>query len=180
MTLAPMRLARNSGAPAERCRRTMISAWLASRTLAVSLSVSPFVRLEAAAVMLTMSALSRLAASSKEMRVRVLGSMKRLTNVLPCRAGTFLTSLVPTCLKASAVSRTKWISSADSSRRPNKSLRVQLCVLSVIFFRFQNPHSVGLLVDAFQTHPHAFSGGGREILRYEIRADWQLAVTAVD
>ena len=48
--------------------------------------------------MLMTSALRRIAASSKEVRVRVLGSTKKFTSVLPCRAGTFLTSRAPTCL----------------------------------------------------------------------------------
>src|SRR5262249_1656466 len=54
---------------------------------------------------------------------------KKFTNVFPRRAGTFLISRVPTCLNASAVSRMKLISSADSSRRPNKSFRVQRAVI---------------------------------------------------
>ena len=79
----------------------------ASRIFAVSLSVSPFVRLEVLAEMLITSALKRVAASSNEVRVRVLGSTKKLTSVLPRKAGTFFTSRVPTCLNASAVSSTK-------------------------------------------------------------------------
>src|SRR5439155_18736440 len=67
----------------------------------------------------------RKAASSKEVRVRVLGSIKKLTSVLPRKAGTFFISRVPTCLKASAVSRIKLISSALSSRNPSKSFLVQ-------------------------------------------------------
>src|SRR5690348_12228330 len=82
--------------------------------------------------MLTISALRRLAASSKEVRVRVLGSTKKLTRVLPCKAGTFLTSRVPTSLNASAVSSTSEISAADSSRRPNKSFLVQFSGALVI------------------------------------------------
>src|SRR5262249_49615957 len=106
------------------------SACNASRLRAVSLSVSPLVRLELVAVILITSALSRNAASSKEVRVRVLGSTKKLTSVLPRNAGTFLISRVPTCLNASVVSRTKLISSAVNSRRPNKSLRVQRVVIT--------------------------------------------------
>src|SRR4026209_3018250 len=102
-----------------------MSACNASRLRAVSLSVSPLVRLDVVAAMLITSALSRNAASSKDVRVRVLGSTKKLTRVLPRNAGTFLISRVPTCLNASVVSRTKLISSAVSSRRPSKSLRAQ-------------------------------------------------------
>src|SRR6266404_3463943 len=95
----------------------------------VSLRVSPFVRLDVAVEMLMTSALKRNAASSNEMRVRVLGSTKKLTIVLPRSAGTFLISRVPTCLNASAVSRMKLISSAERSRRPSKSFRVQRPVI---------------------------------------------------
>src|SRR4029450_4402075 len=106
-----------------------MSACNASRLRAVSFNVSPLVRLEVIAEILLTSALSRNAASSNEVRVRVLGSTKKFTNVFPRRAGTFLISRVPTCLNASVVSRTKLISSAESSRRPSKSLRVQRVVI---------------------------------------------------
>src|SRR5207248_10871727 len=106
-----------------------MSACKASRLRAVSLSVSPFVRLDAVAEMLITSALSRKAASSNDVRVQVLGSTKKFTSVFPRRAGTFLISRVPTCLNASAVSRIKVISSADNSRKPSKSLRVQRVVM---------------------------------------------------
>src|SRR5437667_397242 len=88
----------------------------------------PFVRLDVEAERLITSALKRKAASSNEVRVRVLGSTKKFTSVLPRSAGTFLISRVPTCLKASAVSRMKLISSAESSRRPSKSLQFQFMV----------------------------------------------------
>src|SRR5215469_13154274 len=105
-----------------------MSACNASRLRAVSLSVSPLVRLEVVAEILITSALRRNAASSNDVRVRVLGSTKKFTSVLPRSAGTFLISRVPTCLNASVVSRTKLISSADKSRRPKRSLRVQRVV----------------------------------------------------
>src|SRR5215469_7441490 len=107
-----------------------MSACNASRLRAVSFSVSPLVRLEVVAAILITSALRRNAASSKEVRVRVLGSTKKLTSVLPRSAGTFLISRVPTCLNASVVSRTKLISSADNSRSPRRSLRVQRLVIA--------------------------------------------------
>src|SRR6266566_2185411 len=108
----------------------MISTWFASKILAVSFKVSPLLRLEVAAEMLITSALNRKAASSNEVRVRVLGSTKKLTSVFPRNAGTFLISRVPTCLKASAVSRTRLISSTDNSRSPSKSLRFQRVVIA--------------------------------------------------
>jgi hypothetical protein len=51
---------------------------------------------------LSTSADRRLAASSKVVRVRVLGSKKRLTMVLPRSSGTFLTARPPTPAKDSA------------------------------------------------------------------------------
>src|SRR5216117_742859 len=129
MTLDFNRCAKNCGAPAELWRKTRMSACRASRLRAVSVIVSPLVRLDVVAEMLITSALRRNAASSNDVRVRVLGSTKKLTNVLPRNAGTFLISRVPTCLNASVVSRTKLISSAINSRSPIKSLRVQRVVI---------------------------------------------------
>src|SRR4030095_12552669 len=157
----------------------MISAWFASSTRAVSLSVSPFVRLEADAEMLTISALRRLAASSKEVGVRVLGSTKRLIRVLRCSAGTFFNSRVPTCLKASAVSRTRLISSAESSRRPNKSLRVQRSGSLFIFLRVPEPDAIWFIIDILKADSHLFGSRGREILPDEVRPDRQFAMAAI-
>ena len=98
-------------APADEWRMTMMSACSAWRFSAVSLSVSPLVMLEAVAMMLTTSAESRWAANSKLVRVRVLGSMKRFTIVLPRSAGTFFTSRWPTSSNVRAVSRMWTISS---------------------------------------------------------------------
>src|SRR5207253_5023195 len=102
----------------------------ASRLRAVSLSVSPLVKLDVVAEMLITSALRRSAASSNEVRVRVLGSTKKFTSVFPRNAGTFLIWRVPTSLNASAVSRTKLISSTDNSRSPSRSLRFQRVVIA--------------------------------------------------
>ena len=83
----------------------MTSALSASSVLPVSRNVSPLRSDEASAVKLMTSALSRIAASSKLMRVRVDGSTNRFTTVRPLRAGTFLMVRSPTALKARAVSR---------------------------------------------------------------------------
>ena len=50
----------------------------------------PFVTLDCATAMLSVSALRRFSATSNDMRVRVLGSKNRLTTVRPRRVGTFL------------------------------------------------------------------------------------------
>src|SRR5262245_22714033 len=74
--------------------------------------------------MLTASADRRFAASSKEVRVRVEASKKRLMTVLPRRAGTFFIDLADTSLNDSAVSRIVVISSTDSSLIPKRSFRL--------------------------------------------------------
>ena len=92
----------------------MMSACIASIFRAVSSSVSPFTTLLEEGEKLMTSALSRLAASSNDVRVLVLGSKKRFTTVLPRKAGTFLISRPVTSLKESAVSRINVISSTDN------------------------------------------------------------------
>ncbi len=173
-------LARNCGAPAELCRRTMMSAWFASRTRAVSLSVSPFVRLEAAAEMLMMSALRRLAASSKEVRVRVLGSTKRLISVLPCSAGTFLTSRVPTCLNASAVSRTS-VDLLGGQLAQAQQILARPAPRGAIHFppvsRARRHLARGRY---FPGAPAPARSSGGQILADIIRPDRQFAVAAID
>jgi len=66
--------ARKLHAPELGWRTTIASGFMASRLRAVSASVSPLLTLELDALMLTVSAESRLAAISKEVRVRVLDS----------------------------------------------------------------------------------------------------------
>ena len=76
------------------------------------------------------SAESRLAAISKDVRVRVDDSKKRLIIVLPRRVGTFLIEREETSLKDSAVSRMVSISSTSSSRIPKRSLRLYAKMVS--------------------------------------------------
>ena len=105
-------LAMKACAPGALWRITIRSTCSDSMLRTVSSRVSPFSRLLLEACIFTMSALRRCSASSKETRVRVLGSTKRLTTVLPRRAGTFFTFRSETFLNSSAVSRRKVISSA--------------------------------------------------------------------
>ncbi len=86
---------------------------IASRLRAVSTSVSPFTTDEPAAAMFTVSAERRFSANSKETRVRVDASKKRLTMVLPRRTGTFLMRRSEISLKGSAVSRIARICSRE-------------------------------------------------------------------
>src|SRR4029453_6000447 len=149
-----------------------MSACNASRLRAVSFNVSPLVRLEVIAEILITSALNRNAASSNEVRVRVLGSTKKFTSVFPRRAGTFLISRVPTCLNASAVSRMNLISSADNSRRPSKSFRVQRVVIRerISSFFFQ-ASLVRFVIRFLKLDLHLFAAGSRQILANVIGAN---------
>ena len=90
----------------------------------MSISDSPLLTEEVEAEMLTASAERRFAAISKEVRVRVEASKKRLMTVLPRRAGTFLIARAETSLNESAVSRIVVISSTESSLMPKRSFLV--------------------------------------------------------
>src|SRR5208283_2556403 len=91
-------------------RTTMASTFMASILRAVSSKVSPLLVEDTLEAILSVSAERRLAASSKEMRVRVEGSKNRVTTVLPRKAGTFLMLRLETSLKDLAVSRMSSIS----------------------------------------------------------------------
>ena len=93
------------GAPLSLWRTTKISAAMALRLAMVSSSVSPLAVDERAMSRLNTSALKRLAAISKVVRVRVLFSKNRLNTLLPRSSGTFLTSRLLTLTNCSAVSR---------------------------------------------------------------------------
>src|SRR3954470_4615568 len=154
----------------------MMSAFIASRFFAVSLSVSPFFSEEASAVKLMMSAVRRWAASSKLMRVRVEGSMKRFTTVLPRSAGTFLMARAPTALKARAVSSTVLISSAVSDSMSSKCLRFQLMNGS----GFLEVDRIFLGTGLGEVDANILRGGGGDILADEIGLDRQFAMAAID
>src|SRR3989338_5230248 len=98
------------------------STFIASIFLAVSRTDSPLVMELPEEAMLIVSAERRLAASSKEMRVRVEGSEKRRTMVLPRRAETSLNDF--------AVSKISSISSLESSSSSIRSCLVQLLIIS--------------------------------------------------
>jgi len=104
-TLASRRRAKNCAAPAELCRRkhnhVRVKCFQVFSGILERLTFRQ--TRDAEALMLITSALKRAAASSKDTRVRVLGSTKEFTNVFPRSAGTFLMWRVPTVLKASAV-----------------------------------------------------------------------------
>ena len=93
---------------------------MAVRLLIVSSKDSPLVALDAAMFRLKTSALSRLAAISKVVRVRVEFSKNRLNTERPRSKGTLLTSREPTLMKLSAVSR---IRSMIARGRPSSDSR---------------------------------------------------------
>lgn len=99
----------------------MASGAIASRLRAVSISVSPLVSEEVDADMLIESAERRLAAISKEVRVRVEDSKKKLITVFPRSVGTFFIARWEISLKDSAESRMVLISSAERSLMPRRS-----------------------------------------------------------
>jgi hypothetical protein len=84
----------------------------------VSSRVSPLLTLLLEAVKLTISALRRRSASSKDTRVRVLLSKNRLATVTSRSEGTFLIGRLITSLKLSAVSKISLISSSVISLIP--------------------------------------------------------------
>src|ERR1700744_2833304 len=104
------------------------------------------------------------------MRVRVEGSTKRFTTVLPRSAGTFLIARSPTALNARAVSSTVTISSALSDSMSRRCLRFQAML------RFEQNHAVLAAVLA-KVDFDPFRRGSGDILAHKIRLDRQLAVS---
>ena len=104
-TMAWVFFARKAGTPAPEWRTTTRSIFIDSMLWTVSSSVSPLEMELPEEVKLIRSALSRFSASSKEMRVRVLFSKKRLTMVVPRSEGTFFTGRSSSSRNDFAVSR---------------------------------------------------------------------------
>ena len=95
------RSAKRWAAPDAEWRITTASAPMACKVCAVSLRDSPLLALEPLALKLITSAERRLAAASKEIRVRVESSAKRLTIVRPRSVGSFFTC--PSLMRANSV-----------------------------------------------------------------------------
>jgi hypothetical protein len=121
-TTASTHSASRQGAPEAPWRITMASTPIASRVMAVSLRLSPLETLEPLAEKLMTSAERRLAASSKEIRVRVESSKNRLQTVRPRRVGTFLMARSVTLARWAAVSRTRVMSPALRSAADSRCL----------------------------------------------------------
>src|SRR5204862_135364 len=101
-------------APDEAWRMTIMSGAIASRLRTVSSRVSPFVTLDCASATLSVSALKRFSATSNDVRVRVLGSKKRLTTVRPRSVGTFLIG------RAAIVDRERKLGAPHDRLRPDR------------------------------------------------------------
>ena len=129
-TLASSSRASSSADPEEEWRTTTVSTCIASMFLAVSTRLSPFCTLDVEPWKFTVSADSRLAASSKLVRVRVEDSKNRLAMVLPRSEGTFFTWRAETSLNDSAVSSSSSISPRLSSSSDSRSLRVQATLVA--------------------------------------------------
>jgi hypothetical protein len=84
---------------------TTASAPIACKVIAVSFNDSPLLRLEPLAEKLITSADKRLAAASKDIRVRVESSANKFTIVRPRKVGSFLTAPSLTRANSLAVSR---------------------------------------------------------------------------
>ena len=101
-------------------RTTMMSGRMAFSVIAVSISVSPFLTLEVATDMFMTSAPRRLPASSKDDWVRVEASKKRLIKVRPRKVERFFSTWRDTSIAASARSRRKPMSCAESPSIPSR------------------------------------------------------------
>src|SRR5581483_6980382 len=167
------------GAPDAAWRSTTQSGLIASRFRAVSISVSPLTTLDDVPETLITSAESHFPAISNEVRVRVDGSRKRFTTVLPRRAGTFLISRDAISFMEAAVSRIVWISPGSRLRISSRSFRVRPIGALPSRLRFLDDHPVLAIVLA-QEDLDGLPPGGRQVLAHVVGADRQLAVAAVD
>src|SRR3954470_14892832 len=96
---------------------------MASSVEMVSSTVSPFATEEVLTEKLITSAERRLAATSKEDRVRVLFSKKSVSTVRPRKVGTFFTLRLKRFLKGTALVRMKSSSSSVRLWMSSRSLR---------------------------------------------------------
>ena len=107
--------ANRCAAPDAECRMITASAPMACKVCAVSFSDSPLLILEPFEEKLMTSADSRLAAASKEIRVRVESSAKRFTIVRPRKVGSFFIGPSLTRANSCAVSRIEIASTFERS-----------------------------------------------------------------
>src|SRR5512140_1874435 len=162
------------GAPEELWRITTKSTPIASTLRTVSRSVSPLATLLPVAVRLTESAESRFSASSKESRVRVDGSKKRLATVRPRSVGTLRIGRSITARIERAVSRMSMISVAERVSSSRRSFRS-----SLIIFGLHDLHAIGAVLLLHVHRDHLAPAGGH-VLSDVVGPDRQLAMSPVD
>ena len=112
--------ARKCTAPAWWCLTTRMSGRMALSVMAVSISVSPFLTLDAATAMFITSAPRRLPASSNDDWVRVDASKNRLIWVRPRKVARFFSTCREIVTASSARSSNATISSRDRCSMPRR------------------------------------------------------------
>ena len=166
-----------------------MSGRIASRFIAVSASVSPFTTLDVAIAMFSVSALSRFSAISNEVRVRVLGSKKRLTTVLPRKRRHLLDGARGDLFhRVGGVEHQRdlvgqQIRDAEQILRPQRGHRRLL-----IHVVNRRAHTVASCCNTTSSCPSVSwsrtrtlsSGVRRQVLPDVVRLDGQLAVPAID
>src|SRR3954452_1863174 len=172
-----------AAAPLAPWRITSPSTPMAATVRTVSRRLSPLLTLEPLAETLMTSAESHLPAISKDERVRVESSKKRLTTVRPRRAGSFLTERCCTSCISAAVSN-----SAVTSSRPRSSIESRclfigslpcLCGQGLCGHGVGDPDLV-VPVGLLEAHHHALAAGAGEVLANVVAGDGQLAVARVE
>src|SRR5690348_9005713 len=172
------------GAPEAQCRTTTASAPIASRVRAVSFSDSPLLIEEPLAEKLMTSAESRLAAASKEIRVRVESSKKRLTTVRPRSAGSFLIGRSASERSSAAVSRTSCASSRLRSAALSRCFFIgapaEVRALRAVSWSGSSDRHLVDAVVLLEPDRDRLDQGGGQVLADEVGPDRQLAVASVD
>src|SRR5262245_53563530 len=171
--------ARKCGTPGQLWRMTIRSGAIAWRLRAVSRRDSPFSTELPLAAKESASAESHFSAVSKEKRVRVEDSKKRLTTIRPRSAGTFLICLSPIGRMDSAVSRINAISPAERSSVPSRSLERREVGVNLSGGSLEDPDLVGA-VGLLEHDLDDFPLGGGHALSDVVGLDRDLAVPPVD
>ena len=180
------RRATKSGAPDAACRITIASGFIASSVHTVSISDSPFFKLDDSACKFIVSAPSRDAAVPKLMRVRVDASKNASATVLPRKRRQFfqgvpleflewLRLVEDGCdllgrqwLDAEQMVQARGHSDSRTAERGRRS------------FDAVHEHHTLLVVDFLQTYFDDFGVAGGYRAAYERRFNRQLAMPAVD
>ena len=175
MTFERIRWPRNWAAPEAPWRITTMSIRIASRFRAVSTRVSPLLTEVPALATLTVSAQSRFSANSKEIRVRVEASKKRLTMVLPRSAGTFLIAPLAHFLERLGRVEDELDLLAAQRLEPDQVLAERGALMDALTSSTASRPSSS---ETQHVHPVARAGG--HLVPDDVGLDRQLAAAAVD